>query len=161
MKTFLQFFYLSNRQIAFLVSLSKKTSTIPGVGKLFSILLDNFLSFAYGIDVSSRSIDVAELVIGHSHGVVLGGNGIRCTGKLHVMSGVVFGRRANWPEGKDPEPFFDLEGDVTVGANSVILGPIKIVGPTTIGALTLVSKDILEPGVYVGAPARRLEPRSE
>ena len=46
---------------------------------------------------------------------------------------------------------------MTVGANSVLLGPLTIRGPTIIGALSLVTKDILEPGVYVGAPAKKIK----
>jgi serine acetyltransferase len=161
MKRYLRVFYLSNVQIALLVRLSRQLERIPLFGRAFSIIIDNTMLLLYGIEVISRSVDVKDLVVGHSTGVVLGGNGIRCTGMLHVSSGVVFGRRYATSAQADSEqtPFFDIDGDLQVGANSVLLGPLRIKGPTVIGALSLVAHDITEPGVYVGSPARRLPDR--
>ena len=158
MKEALRYLYLTSYQIRALVRLSRGLSRIPLVGKALSILTDNLMLTLYGIELSSRTLQVGELVIGHSTGVVLGGNGIRCTGTLQVSSGVVFARRYGASDEPDPEFFFDIDGDLTVGANSVLLGPLRIAGPTTIGALSLVSRDIATPGVYVGTPAKRLEP---
>lgn len=157
MKELLRYIYLTSYQVNALIALSRAFARVPVVGKLLSMLTDNLMLALYGIELSSRSLDVHKLVVGHSTGVVLGGNGIRCTGTLHLSSGVVFGRRFGRSDAPDSEVFFDIEGDLTVGANSVLLGPLKIKGPTTIGALTLVARDIDAPGVYVGSPARRLE----
>lgn len=158
MKARLRFLWQTGEQVRIGIAISRALSRIPLVGKALSVLADNALLYLYGIEVTSSSLAVGKLVIGHSTGVVLGGNGIRCSGTLHINSGVVFARR--YSGGRDePEAFFDIEGDLTVGANAVLLGPLKIRGPVTIGALTLVSKDIAEPGVYVGQPARRLEQR--
>jgi acetyltransferase-like isoleucine patch superfamily enzyme len=44
---------------------------------------------------------------------------------------------------------------VSIGSNATIL-PVNICSDTVIGAGTVVVKDILEPGVYAGNPARRL-----
>lgn len=156
MKKYLRFFYVTTVQIAALVELSKLLRRIPIAGKLLSVWTDNLMLALYGIELTSASIKVAKLVVGHSTGVVLGGNGIRCTGTLHLSSGVVFGRRYG-DDRPGPEHFFDIDGDITIGSNSVLLGPLKIKGPVTIGALTLVTHDITEPGIYVGIPARRLE----
>jgi len=156
-----RYLYLTSYQIRALVRLSRAFARIPVIGKALSILTDNLMLTLYGIELSSRSLDVGKLVIGHSTGVVLGGNGIRCTGTLTVSSGVVFARRYGPSDGPEPEAFFDIEGDLSVGANSVLLGPLKIVGPTTVGALSLVSRDIDAPGVYVGTPARQLDPAGE
>ena len=155
--------YLTSYQILKLIGISRFLSKIPlGIGKVLSILVDNCLLHFYGLEVVSSSLNIDNLVIGHSTGVVLGGNGIKCSGTLHVSSGVVFARRyktkLNKPYSvKEFDSFFDIEGDLTVGANSVILGPIKIIGPTTIGAMSLVTSDILEPGIYVGSPAKKLD----
>lgn len=43
-----------------------------------------------------------------------------------------------------------------IGTNAVIGHGIKIAPGTVIGALSLVTKDIEEPGVYVGIPAKRI-----
>lgn len=159
MRESLRVLYLTSKQIDVLIRLSRWFRSVPLVGKGISILIDNWMLALYGIEVTSHSLAIERLIVGHSTGVVLGGNGIRCTGTLHVSSGVVFGRRYGKAGAIDPENFFDIEGDLTVGANSVLLGPIRIKGPTIIGAMTLVTHDIDEPGIYVGTPARRLEDR--
>ena len=48
-----------------------------------------------------------------------------------------------------------IENDVIIGSNSTIL-PVKIVSGTIIGAGSVVTKDLLEPGKYAGNPARKL-----
>lgn len=156
MKKFLQGIYVSSVQISFLIRVSRRISRLGIVGKTVSVMLDNLMLTLYGIELTSQSLDIKELVIGHSAGVVLGGNGIRCTGKLHVSSGVVFARRFSTKTMSDSPFFFDIDGDLTVGANTVILGPVKIKGPVILGALTLVTSDNLEPGVYVGIPAKMI-----
>jgi serine acetyltransferase len=157
-KARLRFLWVAGEQARLLIHFSRAVARIPLLGRPLSLVTDNLILHLYGMELTSTSLSVNRLVIGHSTGVVLGGNGIRCTGTLHVSSGVVFARR--YSEGAaDPEFFFDIEGDVTIGANSVLLGPLKIRGPVVIGALSLVSKDIVEPGSYVGQPVRRLEPR--
>ena len=45
--------------------------------------------------------------------------------------------------------------NVSIGTNSTIL-PVKIISNVIIGAGSVVTKDILEPGVYTGNPARKL-----
>lgn len=156
LKPFFRIFYLTGPQINAWISLSRAFARIPLVGKIFSIMTDRLMLTLYGIELTSTSLQVNKLAVGHSTGVVLGGNGIRCTGTLHISSGVVFGRRyaSDRPE---PDHFFDIEGDLTIGSNSVLLGPLKIKGPTIIGAMTLVTHDIIEPGIYVGTPARRID----
>jgi len=47
---------------------------------------------------------------------------------------------------------------VAIGSNATIL-PITICDNVVIGAGSVVTKDITEPGVYVGNPARRLRSR--
>jgi len=44
---------------------------------------------------------------------------------------------------------------VTVGSNATIL-PVEIVSDVVIGAGAVVTRSIIEPGVYAGNPARRL-----
>ena len=48
-----------------------------------------------------------------------------------------------------------VENRVSIGSNVTIL-PVRICADVIIGAGSVVTKDILEPGVYVGNPARRL-----
>jgi acetyltransferase-like isoleucine patch superfamily enzyme len=44
---------------------------------------------------------------------------------------------------------------VSIGTNATIL-PVKIADHTVIGAGSVVTKDILKPGIYAGNPARKL-----
>ncbi len=59
-------------------------------------------------------------------------------------------------------PGATLGGGVTVGDRSLIglganvLNQVSIVGRTIVGAGATVVRDIIEPGVYVGCPARKL-----
>lgn len=48
-----------------------------------------------------------------------------------------------------------IGNNVSIGSNATIL-PIKIVDNVVIGAGAVVTKDILESGVYIGNPARKL-----
>jgi len=45
--------------------------------------------------------------------------------------------------------------NVSIGTNATIL-PVNIVDNTVIGAGSVVTKDITEPGIYVGNPARKI-----
>ena len=45
--------------------------------------------------------------------------------------------------------------DAIIGSNATIL-PVTIASGVIVGAGTVVTKDLLEPGVYVGSPARLL-----
>lgn len=156
MKRVLRLFYSTTSQIDAWIRISKFVARVPLLGKLLSVWTDNLMLALYGIELTSTSLRIKQLIVGHSTGVVLGGNGIRCNGTLHLSSGVVFGRR--YSDGRpEPEHFFDIDGDLTIGSNSVLLGPLKIKGPVIIGALTLVTHDITEPGIYVGIPAKRLD----
>jgi len=44
---------------------------------------------------------------------------------------------------------------VSIGTNATIL-PVKIVDNVVIGAGSVVTKDIMEPGIYAGNPARKI-----
>lgn len=46
--------------------------------------------------------------------------------------------------------------NVSIGSNATIL-PVNICNDVVIGAGTVVAKNILEPGVYVGNPARKIK----
>ena len=155
-RNIVKYFYSHQDQIEALIRISRWCSNLGLPGKVVSMIFDKLMLTMFGLEVTSSSIDVNRLIVGHSTGVVLGGNGIRCTGTLHVSSGVVFGRKYSANSVVEPDHFFDIDGNLTVGSNTVILGPSKIKGPAIIGAQSLVNGDILEPGVYVGCPAKKI-----
>ncbi len=43
-----------------------------------------------------------------------------------------------------------------IGAGSIVIDKIKVTNNVVIGAGSVITKDILEPGIYVGSPARRI-----
>ncbi len=50
-----------------------------------------------------------------------------------------------------------IESGAIIGSGVVILAGVRISGDVVIGAGSVVTKDVLEPGVYVGNPLRRLK----
>ena len=50
-----------------------------------------------------------------------------------------------------------LGDNVSIGNNATIL-PVDLVSKTVIGAGSVVTKDIIEPGVYAGNPAWLIRP---
>ena len=50
----------------------------------------------------------------------------------------------------------EVGNHVSIGTNATIL-PVKIVDHVVVGAGSVVTKDILEPGTYAGNPARKLK----
>ena len=133
---------------------------IPVLGKVLSMLLDRFMLSLYGIDLKGASVNVAALSIAHPVGVLLGGNGIVSPGRVAIMAGVKFVARS--PSNEEylrkhkEQRVFDLGDNVVICANTVVIGPVRICDDVIIGAMSLVNKDITEPGVYVGTPVRKI-----
>lgn len=50
-----------------------------------------------------------------------------------------------------------IGGGAFIGTNVVIGAGVKIGPKVVIGAMAFVNKDCLEPGVYVGIPAKRIK----
>jgi len=136
---------------------------MPLVGRRVSAILDRCLLFFYGIDLVSPTVRVRALSIAHPVGVLLGGNGLRSSGRVAIMAGVKFVGRSP----RDPEYLrrhaegrvFDFGDNVVIGANTVVIGPIDICDNVIVGAMSLVNRSITEPGVYVGVPVRKVSDR--
>lgn len=71
---------------------------------------------------------------------------------------------AGWCLGyKEKHGYYDIWGSVKignnvyVGINSIIMPNVEIVDNVIIGAGSIVTKSILEDGVYVGIPAKRIK----
>lgn len=133
---------------------------IPFLGPLLSLFLDRLLLILYGVDATSRTVNVKYLSISHPAGVLLGGNGIYSEGRVVIMSGVKLG-------GKNPKcekylskhkemRVFEFGDNVVIGSNSVVLGPVTICDNVIVGAMSLVNRSISEPGVYVGNPVKKV-----
>lgn len=67
---------------------------------------------------------------------------------LFAIGGPARGRRDLWKS-------TTIGNDVSIGTNATIL-PVKICDHVVIGAGSVVTKDITEPGIYAGNPAKKI-----
>lgn len=74
------------------------------------------------------------------------GHGVSFVNDLFENGGPALGDQSKW------KPTF-IGNSVSIGSNATIL-PVRIVDGTVIGAGSVVTRDILEAGVYAGNPAR-------
>lgn len=76
------------------------------------------------------------------------GHGVMFINDLFRTGGPAGGDQAQWRATQ-------VGDKVSIGSNATIL-PVNIAAGTVIGAGSVVTRDILEPGVYAGNPARLL-----
>lgn len=77
------------------------------------------------------------------------GHGVVFINDLFENGGPAMGDKSKWKETK-------IGNHVSIGSNATIL-PVSICDNVVIGAGAVVTKNIVEPGVYVGNPARLLK----
>lgn len=77
------------------------------------------------------------------------GHGVMFVNDKFLAGGPARGRKELWGR-------TDVGDNVSIGSNATIL-PVKICAGAVIGAGAVVSRDIDEPGVYAGVPARRVK----
>ena len=75
-------------------------------------------------------------------------HGVKFINDIFRIGGPAYGKEELWEETK-------IGNNVSIGTNATIL-PVKIVDNVVIGAGSVVTKDILQPGIYAGNPARKL-----
>lgn len=75
------------------------------------------------------------------------GHGVMFINDLFTEGGPARGDKSKWKETK-------IGNNVSIGSNSTVL-PVRICDNVVIGAGSVVTKDITEPGVYYGNPAKR------
>lgn len=89
---------------------------------------------------------ICELVTIGSHCFI--GHGVMFINDLFSTGGPAQGNKTLWKETHIGE-------NVSIGSNATIL-PVRICSNVVIGAGAVVTKNIEEPGVYVGNPAKKL-----
>lgn len=116
-----------------------------------------FLLRGWGVVISGAEIHPDArigpgLALMHSSGVVIGG-GVVAGKDLRLAQGVTLGEPGR---GGDPEAWgFPHLGDhVSLGANAIVLGPRQLADGCVVGANSVVTADVAELTVVVGAPAR-------
>lgn len=77
-------------------------------------------------------------------------HGVMFTNDLFKDGGPARGNRSAWKA-------TDVGDRVSIGSNATLL-PVRICADVVIGAGSVVTKDITQPGVYAGNPARLLRP---
>jgi acetyltransferase-like isoleucine patch superfamily enzyme len=77
------------------------------------------------------------------------GHGVMFINDLFKKGGPAQGDQSLWSS-------TNVGNNVSIGSNATIL-PVTICNNVVIGAGSVVTKNILEPGVYVGNPARKLK----
>ena len=81
------------------------------------------------------------------------GHGVMFINDLFSKGGPAKGDRSLWAKTL-------IGNQVSIGSNSTIL-PVEICNNVVIGAGSVVTKNILEPGVYAGNPARKMKKNND
>lgn len=79
------------------------------------------------------------------------GHGVMFTNDLFSKGGPARGDRTLWRSTR-------IGDRVSIGSNATLL-PVSICSDVVIGAGAVVTRDITEPGVYAGNPAKQLPPK--
>lgn len=113
---------------------------------LFSYAIFRHNEFKYGVHISSNITIGKGLLVSHGDGVY-----VNCTSigdNFTVFQNVTFGTH----HGKVPT----IEDCVTVMPGAVIYGDVTLHNGCTVGANSVVNKDVPENTIVIGAPARIL-----
>lgn len=76
------------------------------------------------------------------------GHGVMFVNDVFTTGGPARGDTSKWKETQ-------IGNQVSIGSNATIL-PVTVCDRVVIGAGSVVTKDILEPGIYAGNPAKKL-----
>lgn len=145
---------LNKKRILFLVMLSRLQNRAITVGSNFSLGAKcNFRSageifFENHVGMASQVVVETNLHIGQGSIV---SSQVAFIGNDHSVTP---GQSTKTPPNK--------KADVKIGSNCwigygvIIIGPVNICSDVILGAGSVVTRNIEEPGVYVGAPARKI-----
>ena len=97
------------------------------------------------VKIQSHSFICEFVSIGND---VFVGHGVVFINDRFATGGPAGGDTSKWSK-------TSIGNNVSIGSNATIL-PVKICDNVVIGAGAVVTKDILEPGKYIGNPARKL-----
>jgi serine O-acetyltransferase len=117
----------------------------------FGLVISNLNLILSGIEICAGARIESPSIIRHPNGIVIGGGAVIGKGVV-LLQGVTIGQANVHEDFSNSGP---IVGDnVTIGANSSILGEIFIANGTKIGAHSLVLNSTVENGTYIGSPAK-------
>jgi acetyltransferase-like isoleucine patch superfamily enzyme len=96
-----------------------------------------------GTRVQSHSFICELVTIGEDCFI---GHGVMFVNDVFAIGGPARGRKELWKPTQ-------IGNNVSIGSNATIL-PVTICDDVVVGAGSVVTKDILKPGIYLGSPAR-------
>ncbi|MCX0339644.1 serine O-acetyltransferase [Acinetobacter radioresistens] len=122
--------------------------------KLFSVILDKFIFFLYNCEIRSTAKIGPGLLIRHPIGIIIGGKA-EIGENFSIGQNTTIGGNNNKTNNSRSQPI--IGDNVTIGANSMIIGPLIIGNNSFIGSMSLVNKDIPSNETWAGIPARKIK----
>lgn len=138
-------------QLGFVLRFKIYNLKIP---KFLKLLIRKSIFKKYGVLIGKNTHFGRNVKFVHPTGIVIGDSAI-IGDNVSIYQNVTLGLANSKKNKKDGYPIID--NDVTIYANSVIVGPIKIGEGAIIGANSFINKDIGPWDTVVGNPARKIQ----
>ena len=113
-------------------------------------VLQRVAQVLYGIDISYEADIAPGVTIRHGVGIVVGNRAKICKDVV-LFHGVTVGNRLSGSQDR-PDGMPVIEEGVMIGAGAAVLGPITVGARSTIGANTVVTKDVPPDSIVTGPP---------
>ena len=121
--------------------------------KPLNILLRYLMGLLFSCDISFRATIGKSLDFPHPIGIVIC-EGVKNSDNIRIFQHVTIGSHGKFGEGKK---YPVIEDNVTIFANSSIIGGVLVRKNSTIGAHSLVLGDVEENAIYAGSPAIKIK----
>ena len=117
--------------------------------RILARVISNWGRFLTGVEIHPAATIGRRLYIDHGMGVVIGGTSI-IGDDVMMYHGVTLGAKFNIKSKRHPT----IGNNVVLGAGSMVIGDIKIGDGSSVGANTVVTKDLPAGSIIVGAKSR-------